>query len=146
METALDIDREQKEATQLPEPTGYRILITIPEKEKKTEGGILKAQETLQSEEVSTIVGFVLKMGPDCYKDENRFPTGAWCKQGDFVLFRAFSGTRIKIRGKEFRLLNDDNIEAVVDDPRGIEKIWLIQKAQEWATKKNSWEWSPKLV
>jgi len=123
METALDIDREQKEATQLPEPTGYRILITIPEKEKKTEGGILKAQETLQSEEVSTIVGFVLKMGPDCYKDENRFPTGAWCKQGDFVLFRAFSGTRIKIRGKEFRLLNDDNIEAVVDDPRGIEKI-----------------------
>ncbi len=123
METALDIDREQKEATQLPEPTGYRILITIPEKEKKTEGGILKAQETLQSEEVSTIVGFVLKMGPDCYKDENRFPTGPWCKQGDFVLFRAFSGTRIKIRGKEFRLLNDDNIEAVVDDPRGIEKI-----------------------
>jgi|TARA_R100001530_G_scaffold1148_2_gene1990 co-chaperonin GroES (HSP10) len=123
METALDIDREQKEATQLPEPTGYRILITIPEKEEKTEGGILKAQETLQSEEVSTIVGFVLKMGPDCYKDENRFPTGAWCKQGDFVLFRAFSGTRIKIRGKEFRLLNDDNIEAVVDDPRGIEKI-----------------------
>jgi hypothetical protein len=65
METALDIDREQKEATQLPEPTGYRILITIPEKEEKTEGGILKAQETLQSEEVSTIVGFVLKMGPD---------------------------------------------------------------------------------
>tara|TARA_B100001964_G_scaffold18819_2_gene19230 strand:+ start:2184 stop:2606 length:423 start_codon:yes stop_codon:yes gene_type:complete len=123
METALDIDREQKEATQLPEPTGYRILITIPEKEEKTEGGILKAQETLQSEEVSTIVGFVLKMGPDCYKDENRFPTGPWCKQGDFVLFRAFSGTRIKIRGKEFRLLNDDNIEAVVDDPRGIEKI-----------------------
>ena len=123
METALDIDREQKEATQLPEPTGYRILITIPEKEKKNEGGILKAQETLQSEEVSTIVGFVLKMGPDCYKDENRFPTGPWCKQGDFVLFRAFSGTRIKIRGKEFRLLNDDNIEAVVDDPRGIEKI-----------------------
>jgi len=125
METALNIDDniEQKQATQLPEPTGYRILIAIPDKEEKTEGGILKAQETLQYEEVSSIVGFVMKMGPDCYKDETRFPTGPWCQVGDFVLFRAFSGTRIKIHGKELRMINDDNVEAVVDDPRGIEKV-----------------------
>jgi co-chaperonin GroES (HSP10) len=125
METALNIDDniEQKQATQLPEPTGYRILIAIPDKEEKTEGGILKAQETLHYEEVSSIVGFVMKMGPDCYKDETRFPTGPWCQVGDFVLFRAFSGTRIKIHGKELRIINDDNVEAVVDDPRGIEKV-----------------------
>ena len=124
METALNIDDniEQKQATQLPESTGYRILIAIPDKEEKTEGGILKAQETLHYEEVSSIVGFVMKMGPDCYKDETRFPTGPWCQVGDFVLFRSFSGTRIKIHGKEFRVINDDNVEAVVDDPRGIEK------------------------
>ncbi len=125
METALNIDDniEQKQATQLPEPTGYRILIAIPDKEEKTEGGILKAQETLHYEEVSSIVGFVMKMGPDCYKDETRFPTGPWCQVGDFVLFRSFSGTRIKIHGKELRMINDDNVEAVVDDPRGIEKV-----------------------
>ena len=124
METALNIDDniEQKQATQLPEPTGYRILIAIPDKEEKTEGGILKAQETLHYEEVSSIVGFVMKMGPDCYKEETRFPTGPWCQVGDFVLFRSFSGTRIKIHGKEIRVINDDNVEAVVDDPRGIEK------------------------
>jgi len=107
----------------LPEPTGYRILIAIPDKEEKTEGGILKTQETLHYEEVSSIVGFVMKMGPDCYKDETRFPTGPWCQVVDFVLFRAFSGTRIKIHGKELRIINDDNVEAVVDDPRGIEKV-----------------------
>jgi co-chaperonin GroES (HSP10) len=107
----------------LPEPTGYRILIAIPNKEEKTEGGILKAQETLHYEEVSSIVGFVMKMGTDCYKDKTRFPTGPWCQVGDFVLFRSFSGTRIKIHGEEFRMINDDNVEAVVDDPRGIEKV-----------------------
>ena len=123
MDTALDIEKEEKQATQLPEPTGYRILIAIQEKEEKTEGGILKADETIRNEEVATITGFVLKMGPDCYKDESRFPTGAWCSEGDFVVFRAFSGTRIKIHGKEFRIINDDSVEAVVDDPRGIEKV-----------------------
>ena len=125
METALNIEDniEKEQATQLPKPTGYRILIAIPEKEEKTEFGILKARETLQYEEVSTVVGFVLGMGPDCYKDEIRFPTGPWCQIGDFVMFRDYSGTRIRIHGKEFRVINDDNGEAVVDDPRGVEKI-----------------------
>lgn len=110
-------------ASQLPEPCGWKILIALPNVEDKTEGGIIKASETLQAEELSTIIGFVMKLGPLAYRDVVRFPTGAWCKEGDFVLMRAYSGTRIKIHGKEFRLINDDTVEAVVDDPRGIAKV-----------------------
>lgn len=80
----------------------------------------MKPKTAMQLEEVSTVVGFVLKVGPDAYKDEKRFPTGPYCKEGDWVLFRAFSGTRIKIHGKEFRLINDDSVEGVVEDPQGI--------------------------
>ena len=79
---------EAEVASPLPVPTGYHILIGLPEIEEKTEGGILKAKSTLELEEVASIVGFVIAMGPDCYKDEKRFPTGAWCKEGDFVLMR----------------------------------------------------------
>ena len=111
---------EAEVASQLPVPTGYHILIGLPEIEEKTEGGILKAKSTLEIEEVASIVGFVIAMGPDCYKDEKRFPTGPWCKEGDFVLMRSYSGTRIKIHGKEFRLINDDTVEAVVEDPTGV--------------------------
>ena len=114
---------EAEVASQLPVPTGYHILIGLPEIEEKTEGGILKAKSTLEIEEVASIVGFVIAMGPDCYKDKKRFPTGPWCKEGDFVLMRSYSGTRIKIHGKEFRLINDDTPEAVVQDPRGIKRV-----------------------
>lgn len=114
---------EAEVASQLPVPTGYHILIGLPEIEEKTEGGILKAKSTLEIEEVASIVGFVIAMGPDCYKDEKRFPTGPWCKEGDFVLMRSYSGTRISIHGKEFRLINDDTPEAVVQDPRGIKRV-----------------------
>ena len=114
---------EAEVASQLPVPTGYHILIGLPEIEEKTEGGILKAKSTLEIEEVASIVGVVIAMGPDCYKDEKRFPTGPWCKEGDFVLMRSYSGTRIKIHGKEFRLINDDTPEAVVQDPRGIKRV-----------------------
>ena len=114
---------EAEVASQLPVPTGYHILIGLPEIEEKTEGGILKAKSTLEIEEVASIVGFVIAMGPDCYKDEKRFPTGPWCKEGDFILMRSYSGTRIKIHGKEFRLINDDTPEAVVQDPRGIKRV-----------------------
>ena len=108
---------------ELPEPSGYKILIALPEIEEKTTGGILKAEETVRSEEVATIVGFVLKMGPDCYKDQKRFPSGPWCKKGDFILMRTYTGTRFRIHGKEFRLISDDSVEAVVDDPRGYERL-----------------------
>jgi co-chaperonin GroES (HSP10) len=117
----LDKTDEQK-ATQLPKPSGYRILCAIPEVEKEHDGGILKADETLRFDELLTTVLFVVDLGPDCYKDPARFPTGAWCKKGDFVLVRPNAGTRLVIHGRDFRIINDDSLEAVVDDPRGIKR------------------------
>lgn len=114
-----DQTQEQK-AKQLPEPAGFKMLVALPDAEEAFEGGILKADMTRQVEEVTTVVAFVIKQGPDCYKDTSKFPTGPWCKEGDFVILRAYSGTRIKVHNKEFRLINDDAVEAVVEDPRGI--------------------------
>ena len=102
---------------------GYKMLIALPEVEETYgEGIIAKANTTMHAEEITTVVGFVVKMGPDCYQDKSKFPTGPWCKEGDFVILRAYSGTRIKIHGKEWRLINDDSVEAVVQDPRGISR------------------------
>ena len=112
------LDKEVK--SQLPAPTGWKILIAMPKADEKTEGGIIKATSTVQDEEVSNICGYVLKLGPECYNDTKRFPNGAWCKEGDWVVFRAYSGTRMKMYGQEFRLINDDTVEAVVDDPTGV--------------------------
>jgi co-chaperonin GroES (HSP10) len=107
---------------QLPKPSGYRILCAIPEQEKEYDSGIIKADETMRYEEVLTTVLFVVDMGPDCYKDASRFPTGPWCKKGDFVLVRPNAGTRLVIHGREFRIINDDSVEGIVDDPRGIKR------------------------
>lgn len=112
----------EAKAKQLPDPTGYHILVALPDAEEKFESGIIKADQTRHFEEVLATVFFVVKLGPDCYKDEKRFPNGPWCKEGDFVLARPNSGTRLKIHGKEFRLINDDTVEAVVEDPRGIRR------------------------
>ena len=112
----------EEKAKQLPKPSGYRILCAIPEIEKEFDSGIVKAGETVHYEEVLTTVLFVIAMGPDCYKDPARFPTGPWCKEGDFVLVRPNSGTRVIIHGREFRIINDDSVEAVVDEPRGIRR------------------------
>jgi len=108
--------------TQLPEPKGYRMLCAIPDVGDTFENGLLKADKTKEIEATSTVVLFVLKMGNMCFKDESRFPTGPWCKEGDFILTRAYAGTRIKIHGREFRIINDDSVEAVVDDPRGYSR------------------------
>lgn len=118
---ASDVPVEDR-PKQLPDPSGYRILCAIPEVEKVTEGGILKADVTIYHEELLATALFVLKVGPDAYKDEKRFPNGPWCKEGDFVIVRPHAGTRIKIHGREFRIINDDSVEAVVDDPRGISR------------------------
>lgn len=112
----------EERATQLPEPSGYRILCAIPEVEDQTVGGIYKADMTKQFEELTTPVLFVLKVGPDAFKDESRFPSGPYCKEGDFILTRPHAGSRVKIHGREFRLINDDSVEAVVQDPRGISR------------------------
>lgn len=113
----------EEKGKQLPRPSGYRILCAIPEVDKEYEGtGLIKADETLRNEETLTTVLFVIDMGPDCYKDEKRFPSGPWCKPGDFVLIRPHAGSRLVIHGREFRIINDDTVEGVVDDPRGIRR------------------------
>jgi co-chaperonin GroES (HSP10) len=113
---------EVEKAAQLPKPSGYHILCAIPEMEREYDNGLIKADETLRMEEALTTVLFVVELGPDCYQDTNKFPTGPWCKKGDFILIRPHSGSRLVIHGREFRLINDDTVEAVVADPRGIKR------------------------
>jgi hypothetical protein len=113
---------EQK-AKQLPDPKRFMMLCVIPDAPEEFEdSSLIKASQTIHFEEVLTPVLFVVKLGPDCYKDESRFPSGPSCKEGDFVIVRPNSGTRLKIHGREFRIINDDSVEAVVEDPRGISR------------------------
>jgi hypothetical protein len=112
----------EEKATQLPKPSGYHILCAIPETDKEYESGLVKADETIRIEEVLTTVLFVVDLGPDCYKNKDKFPTGPWCKKGDFVLVRPNSGSRLVIHNREFRMINDDTVEGTVDDPRGIKR------------------------
>ena len=107
-------------ARQLPEPRGWRLLCSLVTATDQYDSGIVKADETKKIEELTSPVLFVLKLGDLAYKDEAKFPTGAWCKEGDFVITRPYTGTRIMIYGKEFRVIYDDQVEAVVEDPRGI--------------------------
>lgn len=116
-----DIPLEQR-GRQLPKPTGFHILCAIPDIEDKFDTGIAKADITMQHEEILTTVLFVVAIGPDAYKDDKRFPSGPWCKEGDFIIVRPNSGTRLDIHGREFRIINDDTVEGVVDDPRGIRR------------------------
>lgn len=112
----------EEKARQLPRPSGYHILCAIPEIEKEYDSGLVKADITVHNEEILTTVLFVVDLGPDCYKDPSKFPSGPWCKKGDFVLVRPNSGSRLVIHGREFRMINDDTVEGVVDDPRGIKR------------------------
>ena len=123
--SSIDIEATKEQAEKaklLPDPKGYRILCAVPQVEEEYESGIIKAEDTKKVEEQTTVVLFVIKMGDLCYADKDRFPTGPWCKEGDFVLTRPYSGTRVVIHGREFRIINDDTVEAVVDDPRGIRR------------------------
>jgi co-chaperonin GroES (HSP10) len=123
--SGIDVKKTQEEAAKaklLPAPKGYRILCAVPHVDEEYEGGIIKAEDTKKVEEQTTVVLFVVKLGDLCYTDKDRFPTGAWCKEGDFVLTRPYSGTRVVIHGREFRIINDDTVEAVVEDPRGIRR------------------------
>lgn len=121
MYTANKVEDENVKA-RLPEPSGYRLLIAIPEVSEKTEGGVYMPDQLKKAEETASLIGFVVKAGPEAYSDANKFPSGPWCKEGDFVIFRSYSGTRFKVLGKEFRLINDDTVEAVVEDPRGYSR------------------------
>ena len=111
----------EEKARQLPDPTGWKILCAVPDVVETFENSsIVKAGQFMKQEEHATTVLFVVKIGPDAYKDQAKFPSGPWCKEGDFVLVRTYSGTRLKIYGKEFRVINDDMIESTIQDPRGI--------------------------
>jgi co-chaperonin GroES (HSP10) len=118
----LNASSEEK-AKQVPDPSTYHLLCVLPDIDEEYESGLMKAGQTMHYEELLSPVLFVAKMGPDAFKDEKRFPSGPSCKQGDFVLVRPNTGTRIKIHGKEFRIINDDSVEAVVQDPRGITRV-----------------------
>ena len=113
-------DAPELKARQLPQPSGYHMLCAIPEIDETYESGILKADATVSYEERLTTVLFVVSLGPDCYGDTKKFPSGPWCKQGDFILARPNTGSRIKIHNREFRMICDDMVEGVVEDPRGI--------------------------
>jgi len=112
----------EEKASQLPRPSGWKILCAIPEMEKEYESGLIKADETVRIEETLTTVLFVVALGVDCYTDKTRYPSGPWCKVGDFVLVRPNSGSRLVIHGREFRMINEDTVEGTVDDPRGIKR------------------------
>jgi co-chaperonin GroES (HSP10) len=111
---------EEEMEQQLPKPVGYRLLLALPTVEKEFDSGIAKAERTLNEERIMTTVGLVLDMGAEAYSDTSRFPHGAWCKIGDYVVIRPHTGTRLNVNGQELRLINDDSIEAVVADPRGV--------------------------
>jgi len=120
----LNKDAEEK-AKQLPDPSDYMLLCVVPqamEEYADSDVGIVKSSQAMYHEEVLTPVLFVVKLGPTAYKDTTRFPNGPRCKAGDFVVCRPNSGTRLKIHGREFRIINDDTVEATVQDPRGISR------------------------
>jgi len=120
----LNASNEDK-AKQLPDPSTFYMLTVVPEAIEEyadSDVGIVKDSKTMYYEEILTPVLFVVKMGPDCYKDATRFPNGSSCKVGDFVVVRPNSGTRLKIHGREFRIIADTSVEAIVEDPRGISR------------------------
>ena len=113
---------DAEKARQVPDPVTYHLLCIVPKAEEEYESGLVKAGQTMHYEEVLSPVLFVVKMGPDAYKDPLRFPSGPSCKVGDFILVRPNSGTRLKIHGQEFRIINDDSVEATIQDPRGVKR------------------------
>ena len=113
-------DLSKKESSKLPEPTGWRLLVLPFKMKEKTKGGIHLAETTLERQQVASQVGLVMAMGPDCYKDKERYPDGPWCKEKDWVMFARYAGSRIKIDGGEMRLLNDDEVLATIDSPEDI--------------------------
>ena len=125
-EKVIDLENERQKATQLPVPDGFQLLIALPEQEEKTEGGVYVPDDFTQREQTASITGMVLRMGPDAFKDTSkdasRFPSGPYCKEGDWIIMQAYTGTRVLIHGKEFRLINDDCVKAIIEDPRGVKR------------------------
>jgi len=117
----------KRTASTLPRPAGYKILIALAELEEKTEGAVFLPDQYRQKEQAASVLGFVVECGPDAYKRKDKFPTGPWCKDGDWVLLNPYAGVRITIFGKEFRLVNDDVVEATIENPMGIGRAGMAQ-------------------
>jgi chaperonin GroES len=111
---------ETKQEAKLPKPTGWRLLVLPFKMKDKTKGGVILAEDTLERQQVASQVGLVLAMGPQCYKDKERYPEGPWCKVNDWVMFARYAGSRVKIEGGEIRMLNDDEVLATIDSPEDI--------------------------
>ena len=114
------VEKQKKELEKVPNPSGYRITLFPLKLDSKTKSGIILTDDTVQESQLTTNICKVLKVGPDAYKDKDKFPTGPWCKQDDWVLITRYAGSRIRIDGGELRIINDDEILAVIDDPRDI--------------------------
>lgn len=126
--TQIDVDATQdsaaKLASRLPKPKGYQLLGIKPKIERETDSGIVKPDMFIHREEAGSVVLMVLEAGDMAYSDTTRFPTGPWCKEGDFVLLGAYRGSRFTVDGQEFVIFNDDMVLATVDDPRGINRAY----------------------
>ena len=116
----VGVKSSKKESPKLPRPTGWRMLVLPFKMKEKTKGGVILAEDTLERQQVASQVGLVMAMGPQCYKDKERYPEGPWCKEKDWVMFARYAGSRIKIEGGEMRLLNDDEVLATIDSPEDI--------------------------
>ena len=116
----VGVKPSKTEEPKLPKPTGWRLLVLPFKMKEKTKGGVILAEDTLERQQVASQVGLVMAMGPQCYKDKERYPEGPWCKEKDWVMFARYAGSRIKIEGGEMRLLNDDEVLATIDSPEDI--------------------------
>ena len=116
----VGVKKSKTEEPKLPQPTGWRLLVLPFKMKEKTKGGVILAEDTLERQQVASQVGLVMAMGPQCYKDKERYPEGPWCKEKDWIMFARYAGSRIKIEGGEMRLLNDDEVLATIDSPEDI--------------------------
>ena len=112
--------KKSLEKAKMPKPTGWRIIVLPYKAKEKTKGGIILSDKTITESQIATNCGLVMEIGPDAYKDEEKFPNGPWCKKNDWIIFGRYAGSRFGIEGGEVRILNDDEIIAVVKDPEDI--------------------------
>ena len=104
----------------IPKPTGWRIVLLPYRGAEKSKGGILLSDQTWEKQQITTVCAYVLAVGPLAYKDEAKFPEGAWCKEGDWIIFGRYAGARVGLDGGEIRIINDDEVLAVINNPEDI--------------------------
>ena len=116
----LNPENIEAQRSQLPEPSGWRLLVLPFTPREKSKGGVIFTQESLDKLRISTNCGYVLKLGPLAYHDKEKYPTGPWCKEKQWVIFARYAGSRLPIEGGEVRLLNDDEVLGTIEDPESV--------------------------